>query len=96
MSHNHVDAVIVGAGFSGLYATYRLRDQQGLSVQGFEAMSGPGGVWIISPQGKHLVTIAVPEVVGNLTWGDKDYKTLYIAGSTSIYRIRLNIEGIHR
>jgi cation diffusion facilitator CzcD-associated flavoprotein CzcO/acetyl esterase/lipase len=45
MSHNHVDAVIVGAGFSGLYATYRLRDQQGLSVQGFEAMSGPGGVW---------------------------------------------------
>jgi len=57
--------------------------------------SGPGGVWIISPQGKHVVTIAVPEVVGNLTWGDKDYKTLYIAGSTSIYRIRLNIEGIH-
>jgi sugar lactone lactonase YvrE len=56
--------------------------------------SGPGSVWIISPQGKHLVTIPVPEVVGNLTWGDKDGKTLYIAASTSIYRIRLNIEGI--
>lgn len=35
MSHNHVDAVVVGAGFSGLYATYRLGDQQGLSVQSF-------------------------------------------------------------
>ena len=45
MSHNHVDAVIVGAGFAGLYATYRLRDQQGLSVQSFEALAGPGGVW---------------------------------------------------
>ncbi|WP_009476606.1 alpha/beta hydrolase fold domain-containing protein [Rhodococcus sp. JVH1] len=45
MTHNHVDAVIVGAGFSGLYATHRLRNQQGLSVQSFEAMSGPGGVW---------------------------------------------------
>jgi len=58
--------------------------------------SGPGGVWIISPEGKHVITIPVPEVVGNLTWGDKDGKTLYIAGSTSIYRIRLSIKGVHQ
>ncbi|PBD00369.1 catio diffusion facilitator CzcD-associated flavoprotein CzcO [Streptomyces sp. Ag82_O1-15] len=45
MDETHVDAVIVGAGFSGLYATHRLRNQQGLSVQSFEAASGPGGVW---------------------------------------------------
>ncbi|MGH9695005.1 MAG: SMP-30/gluconolactonase/LRE family protein, partial [Bryobacteraceae bacterium] len=58
--------------------------------------SGPGGVWIISAEGKHVVTIPVPEVVGNLAWGDKDGKMLYIAGSTSIYRIHLNIEGVHQ
>ena len=40
-----MDAVIVGAGFAGLYATHRLRNVQGLSVQCFEAASGPGGVW---------------------------------------------------
>lgn len=40
-----VDAVIVGAGFSGLYATHRLRNLQGLSVRCFEAAPGPGGVW---------------------------------------------------
>jgi cation diffusion facilitator CzcD-associated flavoprotein CzcO/acetyl esterase/lipase len=45
MANTHVDAVIVGAGFSGLYATYRLRNVQGLSVQCFEAGDGPGGVW---------------------------------------------------
>jgi gluconolactonase len=56
--------------------------------------SGPGGVWIISPQGKHLVTIPVPEVVGNLTWGGTDGKTLYITASTGVYRIQLNIAGI--
>ena len=33
-----VDAVVVGAGFTGLYALYRLREL-GLSVQGFEAGS---------------------------------------------------------
>jgi len=36
----------------------------------------------------------VPETVGNVAWGDKDGKTLYITASTSIYRIRLNIPGI--
>ena len=45
MEQKHVDAVIVGAGFAGLYATHRLRNRQGLSVQCFEAAPGPGGVW---------------------------------------------------
>jgi gluconolactonase len=56
--------------------------------------SGPGGVWIISPTGKHIATIGVPERVGNLAWGDTDGKTLYITASTSVYRIRLNIAGV--
>ncbi len=56
--------------------------------------SGPGGVWIISPEGKHLGTITVPERMANLTWGDADGKTLYITASTSVYRIKLKIEGV--
>lgn len=56
--------------------------------------SGPGGVWIISPQGKHLGTIQVPERVSNVAWGDRDGKTLYITASTSVYRIRLNTAGV--
>lgn len=56
--------------------------------------AGSDGVWIISPQGKHLATIIVPERVSNVAWGDKDGKSLYITASTSIYRIRLNIPGI--
>jgi gluconolactonase len=55
--------------------------------------SGPGGVWIISPEGKHIGTIKVPEVVSNVAWGDKDGKTLYITASTSIYRIKLSVAG---
>jgi gluconolactonase len=56
--------------------------------------SGPGGVWIISPDGKHLGTVKVPERVANVAWGDKDARTLYITASTSIYRIRLKIPGV--
>ncbi|MFG2730305.1 alpha/beta hydrolase fold domain-containing protein [Streptomyces canus] len=40
-----VDAVIIGGGFAGLYATHRLRNVLGLEVQSFEAGSGPGGTW---------------------------------------------------
>lgn len=56
--------------------------------------AGPGGVWIFSPEGKHLATLDMPERVGNLAWGDSDYRSLYICADTSVYRIRLTIPGI--
>ena len=56
--------------------------------------SGPGGIWIISPDGKHLGTILVPELVANLVFGDSDRKTLYIAARTSVYKIRVNTAGV--
>jgi gluconolactonase len=56
--------------------------------------SGPGGVWILSPEGKHIGTIRMSERVGNLAWGDKDGKTLYIVASTSVFRIRTKVGGI--
>ncbi|MGH9433684.1 MAG: SMP-30/gluconolactonase/LRE family protein [Terriglobia bacterium] len=55
--------------------------------------AGPGGVWIFSPQGKHLGTIHPGERVGNLNWGGADGRTLYIAASSSVYRIRLSVPG---
>ena len=56
--------------------------------------SGPGGVWIISPAGKHLGTIKVPERVANVAWGDADGKMLYVTASTSVFRIKLKVEGV--
>jgi cation diffusion facilitator CzcD-associated flavoprotein CzcO len=39
------DALIVGAGFSGLYMLQRLRDGLGLSARVYEAGDGVGGTW---------------------------------------------------
>jgi cation diffusion facilitator CzcD-associated flavoprotein CzcO len=39
------DAVIVGAGFAGLYMLHSLRDKLGLSVRACETGSGVGGTW---------------------------------------------------
>ena len=57
-------------------------------------VSGPGGLWIISPEGKHLGTISGPEHPHNFAWGDDDGKTLYLCARTGLYRIRLNVPGI--
>ncbi len=54
--------------------------------------TGPGGVWIFSPDGAHLGTIKPDEVPANVGWGD-DGKTLYMTARTGLYRIRLNTEG---
>jgi len=54
--------------------------------------TGPGGVWILSPDGKHLGTIQLPETAANCGWGD-DGKSLYITATTSVYRIRLAVAG---
>lgn len=54
---------------------------------------GPGGIWIVAPDGRHCGTIVTPEAPHNLACGDGDGRTLYITGLTSIYRIRVGIAG---
>lgn len=68
----------------------------GLKVdqQGNIYSTGPGGLWIISPEGKQLGLIKGPEDPHNMAWGDDDGKTLYITALTGIYRIRMNIAGV--
>jgi sugar lactone lactonase YvrE len=51
--------------------------------------TGPGGVWVISPDGVCIDTILVPSNPSNCNWGDEDGKTLYITAGSSLYRIRL-------
>ena len=56
--------------------------------------TGPGGIWIFSPEGKHLGTIRPPEVPANCNWGDADGRTLYMTARTGLYRVRLKIPGV--
>jgi len=54
--------------------------------------TGPGGIRIITPTGKVLGQIKLPEVAANLAWGE-DGKTVYITASTSVYRLKTSIPG---
>lgn len=57
-------------------------------------VSAPGGIWVISPAGKHLGTIITPRHAHNFAWGDEDGKTLYICARDALYRMRLNVPGV--
>lgn len=56
-------------------------------------VTGPKGIWVWDAQGRHLGTIVLPEQPANLAWGDKDYGTLYITATTSVYRLRTRTHG---
>ncbi|MGK7898191.1 MAG: SMP-30/gluconolactonase/LRE family protein [Xenococcus sp. (in: cyanobacteria)] len=85
-----------------LFAKLKPPSQEGaadgmkVDIQGNVYSTGPGGVWIFSPNGDLLGIIETPEAPANIAWGDRDYQTLYITARTSLYRIRLQIPGITR
>jgi len=65
-----------------------------VDVEGNLYVCGPGGVWILSPDGERLGLLQLPENPHNLAWGDADARGLYITALTSVYRIRPAVPGI--
>jgi gluconolactonase len=69
-------------------------DGMKVDIQGNVYCTGPGGVWVLNNEGKHLGTIVMPEQPANCAWGDDDLRSLYITAQTSVYKIRTNIAGM--
>jgi gluconolactonase len=79
---------------AGPYLKHGAPDGMKVDQQGNIYSAGPGGVWIFSPAGKHLGTIKFDVPVGNVAWGDPDFKTLYITASSAVYSIHVLVPGI--
>jgi gluconolactonase len=56
-------------------------------------VTGPGGIWVIAPDGGKLGAIEFPESTGNLNWGGANWDELYVCASTSLYRIQMKVSG---
>lgn len=57
--------------------------------------TGPGGIWIITPSGKHIGSILTGALqTTNVGWGSSDWKTLFYTTMTDLGCIKLNISGI--
>jgi gluconolactonase len=71
-----------------------IRSATKVDVDGNLYCTGDGGIAILDPSGTYLGRILVPEHTTNLAWGDPDWRTLFITGGGSVYRIRLESQGV--
>jgi gluconolactonase len=55
--------------------------------------TGPGGVLVISPQGKHLGTIQTGQATSNVAFGD-DGRSLYMTADMYLMRVKLKAKGV--
>ncbi len=67
-------------------------DGMKLDENGVLFVTGPGGVWVFTPEAVHLGTIVLPEIPANCAWGD-DGQSLYVTAQTSVYRVRMLTKG---
>ncbi|MEM7097649.1 MAG: NAD(P)/FAD-dependent oxidoreductase [Pseudomonadota bacterium] len=72
-----LDVIIIGSGFSGLYALHHLRDELGLNVRAFDGASGVGGTWwynrypgarVDAPSSPFYAYTFSQELVNEWTW----------------------------
>lgn len=69
-------------------------DGMKVDIQGHIYCTGPGGIWVLRPDGDVLGRVILPELPANLAWGDSDWKTIYVTARSSLYRLRVSVPGI--
>jgi len=67
----------------------------GLKVdsQGRVYCTGPGGIWVFTPDGQRVGIIKFPEQAVNFAFGGPDLKTLFCCAYTSVYTLRVKVPG---
>lgn len=86
---NGKDFASVGAGEDSGAA-----DGMVVDVEGRLYTTGPGGIYVFSPEGKQIQMIEMPARVTNMGWGGSENKTLYLTTPSAIYRMKMTTEGV--
>lgn len=82
-----------------IFADENVPDKRGVpdgmktDKQGNLYVTGPGGVWVWSPAGKHLGTVFLPHQPANLSWGDPKNSTLFLTAGHFVYTLKTKTKG---
>lgn len=68
-------------------------DGMKVDAKGRVFCTGPGGIWVLEPDGRHIGTIRLPEMAVNLAFGGDDLRTLFVTAVTSVYTLRVRTPG---
>ncbi len=71
------------------------RDPDGMTIDevGNLYFVGLGGLWIVSPAGREIEMLPVPEFCSNVTFGGLDGRTLYITCQDKVYSLAMRVRG---
>jgi gluconolactonase len=68
-------------------------DGMKVDAEGHIYCCGPGGIHVLTPEGRRIARIRFPEKACNFAFGDADCRTLYVTACTSVYRVRVSTPG---
>ena len=86
LSHNRIFANMASAADG-------VPDGMKVDAEGRVYCTGPEGVWVFEPSGRHLGLIRLPEIPANCAWGGPDHRTMLFTARTSIYSMRMKTPG---
>jgi len=86
LSHNRIFANMASAADG-------VPDGMKVDAEGRVYCTGPEGVWVFEPSGRHLGIIRLPEIPANCAWGGPDHRTMLFTARTSIYSMRMKTPG---
>jgi gluconolactonase len=68
-------------------------DGMKVDVHGNVYCTGAGGLNVFAPTGRWIGLIEFPEIPANVAWGGPDYTDLFVTARTSVYRVRMKVQG---
>lgn len=86
LSHNRIFANMASAADG-------VPDGMKVDAEGRVYCTGPEGVWVFDPSGRHLGIIRLPEIPANCAWGGPDHRTMLLTARTSVYAMRMKTPG---
>lgn len=69
-------------------------DGMKVDTDGHLYSTGPGGLWIFSPDGEVQQHVKTPARITNLAWGGSDNSTLFLTAPNAVYRLETNKTGM--
>ena len=69
-------------------------DGMKVDVEGDLYITGGGGLWVVEPGGRHVGTVAFPELPANVAFGGPDNLTIYVTARTSVYSVQGRVPGV--
>jgi gluconolactonase len=70
-------------------------DGMTMDEQGNVYLANQQSVWVYAPDGRLIEQIPIPEAPTNMTFGGREFKTLFVTARSSVFTLEMTVRGMH-